>query len=41
VPFILLIGGILAVIIGISSVKERAEEKREEAAEQSVESEKS
>ena len=41
VPFILLIGGIFAVIIGISSIKERAEEKREEAAEQSVESEKS
>jgi len=41
VPFILLIGGIFAVIIGISSVKERAEEKREEAAEQSTESDKS
>ncbi len=40
-PFILLIGGIFAVIIGISSVKERAEEKREEAAEQSTESDKS
>ena len=35
VPFILLVGGVLAVIIGISSVKERIEEKREEAAEQS------
>lgn len=36
VPFILLIGGIFTVIIGISSVKERAEEKREEVAEQST-----
>ncbi|MBA7526021.1 hypothetical protein ES705_18181 [subsurface metagenome] len=41
VPFILLISGIFAVIIGISSVKERAEEKREEDAEQSTESDKS
>jgi arginine exporter protein ArgO len=38
VPFILLIGGIFTVIIGISSVKERAEEKREEVAEQSTKS---
>ena len=35
VPFILLVGGVLAVIIGISSIKEKMEEKREEAAEQS------
>jgi len=35
VPFILVVGGVLAVIVGISSVKERIEEKREEAAEQS------
>ena len=35
VPFILVVGGELAVIVGISSVKERAEEQREEAAEQS------
>ncbi len=41
VPFILLVGGIFAVIIGISSVRERAEEKREEATEQSTESDKS
>ena len=41
VPFILLIGGIFAVIIGISSVKERAEEKREETAEESTENDKS
>lgn len=41
VPFTLLMGGIFAVIIGISSVKERAEEKRGEAAEQSKESDKS
>jgi hypothetical protein len=42
VPFILLIGGIFAVIIGgISSVKERAEEKREEDAEQFTENDKS
>lgn len=40
VPFILLISGIFAVIIGISSVKERAEEKREEADEQSTENDK-
>jgi len=41
VPFILLIGGIFAIIIGISSIKERAEEEREEAAEQSTENDKS
>jgi len=41
VPFVLLISGIFAIIIGISSVKERAEEGREEAAEQSAESDKS
>lgn len=41
VPFILLIGGIFAVIIGISSVKERAEEEREEAAEQSAKNDES
>lgn len=35
VPFILVVGGVLAVIVGISSVKERIEERREEAAEQS------
>ncbi|MBC8499055.1 MAG: hypothetical protein H8D39_00805 [Candidatus Atribacteria bacterium] len=40
VPFILLISGIFTIIIGISSVKERAEEEREEAAEQSAESDK-
>ncbi|GAH20991.1 unnamed protein product [marine sediment metagenome] len=41
VPFILLIGGMFAIIIGISSIKERKEEKREEAAEKSTESDKS
>jgi len=41
VPFILLISGIFAVIIGISSVKERAEEEREEAAEKFTENDKS
>jgi len=41
VPFILLIGGIFAIIIGISSIRERAVEEREEANEQSTESEKS
>ncbi|HDK27669.1 MAG TPA: hypothetical protein ENG48_11370 [Candidatus Atribacteria bacterium] len=41
VPFILVVGGIFAIIIGISSVKERAEEKREEAIEQSSENNKS
>ncbi|MDD5015510.1 MAG: hypothetical protein PHW73_10540 [Atribacterota bacterium] len=41
VPFTLLIGGIFAIIIGISSIRERAEEKREEAAEQSTKSDKS
>lgn len=41
IPFILVVGGVFAVIIGISSVKERAEEKKEEAAEQSTESDKS
>ena len=35
IPFILLIGGVLAVIVGISSIKEKTEEKRGEAAEQS------
>ena len=30
VPFILFVGGMIAVIIGISSVKENAERKREE-----------
>ncbi len=35
VPFVLVVGGVLAVIVGISSVKEKIEEKREEAAEQS------
>ena len=41
VPFILLISGIFAIIIGISSVRESAEEKKEEAAEQSTENDKS
>jgi len=41
IPFILVVGGVFAVIIGISSVRERAEEKREEAAEKSTESDKS
>ncbi len=41
IPFILVVGGVFAVIIGISTVKERAEEKREEAAEQSTESDRS
>jgi arginine exporter protein ArgO len=41
VPFVLVVGGIFAVVIGISSVKERGEEKREEAAEQSAKSDKS
>jgi len=35
VPFILLVCGILAIIIGISSIKEKMEERREEAAEKS------
>ena len=30
VPFVLLVGGIIAVIIGFSSVKENAERKKEE-----------
>ena len=41
VPFILLIGGIFTIIIGISSIKERTVEEREEANEQSTESDKS
>ena len=41
IPFILVVGGAFAVIIGISSVREKAEEKREEDAEQSTESDKS
>ena len=41
IPFILVVGGAFAVIIGISSVREKAEEKREEAAEQSTENDKS
>jgi arginine exporter protein ArgO len=41
IPFILVVGGVFAVVIGISSVREKAEEKREEAAEQSTESDKS
>ncbi len=41
VPFVLVVGGIFAFIIGVSSVKERAEEKREEAVEQSSENDKS
>ncbi|HEC91883.1 MAG TPA: hypothetical protein ENI51_02655 [Candidatus Atribacteria bacterium] len=41
VPFALVVGGVFAVIVGISSVKERAEEKREEAIEQSSENDKS
>jgi len=41
VPFVLVVGGVFAVIVGISSVKERAEEKREEAIEQSSENDKS
>ena len=41
IPFILVVGGIFAIIIGISSVKERKEEGREEATEQSTESDKS
>ena len=42
IPFILVTGGAFAIIIGISSVKDRrAEEKREEAAEQSTKSDKS
>ncbi len=41
VPFILVVGGLLAVIVGISSVKERIEEQREEAAEQSSTSDES
>jgi len=41
IPFILVVGGAFAVIIGISSVREKAEEKREKAAEQSTESDKS
>ena len=41
VPFILVVGGAFALIIGISSVREKAEEKREEVTEQSTESDKS
>ena len=41
IPFILVVGGAFAVIIGISSIREKAEEKREEAAKQSTESDKS
>ena len=41
IPFILVVGGAFAVIIGISSIREKAEEKREEGAEQFTESNKS
>lgn len=41
IPFILVVGGVFAVIIGISTVRERAEEKREKAAGKSTESDKS
>ncbi len=41
IPFLLVVGGAFAVIIGISSVREKAEEEREEAAEQFTESDKS
>jgi len=37
IPFILLVGGVLAIIIGISSVKEKREEKKEESVEESPE----
>ena len=41
IPFILVVGGIFAIIVGISSIKERKEEEREEATEQSTEGDKS
>ena len=37
VPFILLVGGVLAIIIGISSIKEKREEDKEESVEKSPE----
>ena len=41
IPFILVVGGVLAVIVGITSRKEKIEEEKEEVIEQSSESDKS
>lgn len=41
IPFILVVGGILAVIVGITSKREKIEEEKEEVIEQSSESDKS
>ena len=37
IPFILLVSGVLAIIIGISSIKEKREEDKEESVEKSPE----
>jgi multisubunit Na+/H+ antiporter MnhG subunit len=41
IPFILVVGGVLAVIVGITSRREKIEEEKEEVIEQSSESDKS
>jgi uncharacterized membrane protein HdeD (DUF308 family) len=41
IPFILVVGGALAVIVGITSRREKIEEEKEEVIEQSSESDKS
>jgi multisubunit Na+/H+ antiporter MnhG subunit len=41
IPFILVVGGVLAVIVGITSRREKIEEEKEEVIEKSSESDKS
>jgi multisubunit Na+/H+ antiporter MnhG subunit len=41
IPFILVVGGVLAVIVGITSRREKIEEEKEEVIEQSSKSDKS
>jgi len=41
IPFILVVGGVLAVIVGITSRREKIEEEKEEVIKQSSESDKS
>jgi len=41
IPFILVVGGVLAVIVGITSRRDKIEEEKEEVIEQSSESDKS
>ncbi len=41
IPFILVVGGVLAVIVGITSRREKIEEEKGEVIEQSSESDKS